>query len=170
MALVPLRYSFSQRFSVPVEEAFAWATDYRPDDLPLLGWKGKRKVKKLSEDTFILEDARETDGGVVRKTRLVRLNPEKFSFTNTHISGPTLHSQFWYEFFPEGTGSSRLDFTGLLLYPSKKRLSPDKVSEMAANERKADAKVWKNLAKAMESDYSKKAKRGGRSSRTPARA
>jgi hypothetical protein len=155
MVLVPVRYSFSQSFSVPVEEAFRWSIDYGPGDFSLMGWEGSRKVKKLSEDTFILEDARKTDKGVVEKTRLVRVNPERRSFTNTHIAGPTIHSQYWYQFLPEGSGGSRLEFTGLVLYPSEKDLSSEQVSEITAEEREADARIWKNLANAMESDYAK---------------
>ena len=152
MVLVPVRYAFSQRFSVPVEEAFRWSIDYDPDDFALMGREGTRKVKKLSEDAFILEDSMKTHKGVVKKTRLVRINPERHSFSNTHIAGPTIHSQFWYEFFPHGSGGSRLEFTGLLLYPSKKELSTEQVSEIAEEERKGDARIWKNLAKAMEAD------------------
>jgi hypothetical protein len=152
MVLVPVRYSFSQRFSVPVEDAFKWSIDYDPEDFVLMGREGTRKVKKLSEDAFILEDSMKTDKGVVKKTRLVRINPERHSFSNTHIAGPTIHSQFWYEFFPSASGGSRLEFTGLLLYPSKKGLSTEQVSEIAEEERKGDARIWKNLAKAMEAD------------------
>jgi hypothetical protein len=165
-----LRYSFSQKFSVPVDEAFRWSIDYEPDDFSLMGWQGKRKVERLSDDTFLLEDARKTDKGVVEKTRLVRVNAERRTFSNTHISGPTLHSQFWYEFFPEGSGASRLDFTALLLYASAKRLTSEQVSKMASEERKADIKVWKNLARAMESDYTKKSKRGRSSRASPKRS
>ena len=157
MVLVPIRYSFTQKFSVPVEEAFRWAIDYDPGDFSLMGQEGRRKINKLSDDTFVLEDARKTEQGWVEKTRLIRINPERHSFTNTHISGPTLHSQFWYEFFPEGKKGSRLDFTGLLLYPSEKRLSSQEVAKMAEDERKGDSKIWKNLAKAMEADLKKRA-------------
>jgi hypothetical protein len=156
MVLVPIRYSFSQKFSVPVEEAFMWAIDYDPDDFSLMGQEGRRKINKLSDDTFILEDARKTVEGWVEKTRLIRINHERRSFTNTHISGPTLHSQFWYEFSPEGKKASKLDFTGLLLYPSEKKLSTQEVAKMAAEERKGDSKIWKNLAKAMEADLKKR--------------
>jgi len=159
MMLVPVRYSFTQRFSVPVEEAFRWAIDYDPDDFSLMGEEGTRKINRLSEDAFVLEDARRVAEGWVEKTRLVRVNPERRSYTNTHIAGPTIHSQFWYEFFPQGKAGSRLEFTGLLLYPSEKALSSEQVSEMAARERKGDSKIWKNLARAMEADVMKKASR-----------
>ena len=152
MALASVRYKFSQKFAVPVEDAFAWSIDYDPGDWKRMGLEGKRKIKRLTDDAIILEDTRPTDKGPVTKTRLVRINHERRSFSNTHIDGPTPHSQFWYEFFPERDGGSRLDFTGLLLLPSKKRLSESEVARIAADERKGDSKIWKNLAKAMEAD------------------
>ncbi|HUH99793.1 MAG TPA: hypothetical protein VLY65_01995, partial [Nitrososphaerales archaeon] len=91
-----------------------------------------------------------------------RINPERRAFTNTHIAGPTLHSQFWYEFMPEGKNRSRLEFTGLLLYPSDKPLSPAEVRKMATGEKKGDSLIWKNLAKAMESDYKREKRNRGR--------
>ena len=111
MVLVPVRYTFKQKFAVPVEEAFAWSVDYDPDDFALMGQKGTRKITRVAEDTFILDDTRMMENGPVEKTRLIRINPERRAFTNTHIAGPTLHSQFWYEFMPEGKNRSRLEFT-----------------------------------------------------------
>lgn len=160
MVLNPIRYSFVQRFSVPVEDAFRWSLDYDSDDFALMGVEGRRKINKLADDTFILEDGRRTEKGWVEKTRLIRINPDRHSFSNTHIGGPTLHSQFWYEFLPEGRGRSRLEFTGLLLYPSEKKLPSEQAARIAAEEKKGDSKIWKNLAKAMESDYAKAKKRG----------
>jgi hypothetical protein len=169
VVLNPVRYSFKQKFAVPVEEAFRWSLDYDPDDFSLMGLEGRRKINKLSEDTYILEDARNTVKGWVEKTRLIRINPERRSFSNTHISGPTLHSQFWYEFLPEGKGKSRLEFTGLLLLSREKKMTSDEIAKIAAEERKGDSKIWVNLAKAMESDYAK-AKKRGRQSQAPARS
>ncbi len=155
MPQVPVRYSFKQKFSVPVEEAFRWSIDYDPNDFSLMGQEGTRKINKLTEDTVILEDARKTPDGTIERTRLIRINPDKHAFTNTHITGPTLHSQFWYEFFPEGKRASRLEFTGLLLYPSDRKLTKKEVAQIAANELKGDSLIWKNLAKAMEADLKK---------------
>jgi hypothetical protein len=158
LVLISVRYSFSQRFAVPVGDAFRWSIDYEPDDFILMGIEGKRKVNKLTDDTFILEDARkakkegEKEESWVQRPRLVRINHERRSFSNTHIGGPTPHSQFWYEFFPEEDGGSRLDFTGLFLLPSTKELSKEEVGKITEDERKADSQIWKNLAKAMEAD------------------
>jgi hypothetical protein len=152
LVLISVRYSFSQRFAVPVEEAFRWSIDYDPDDFALMGTEGKRKVNKLTDDTFILEDAGKAkkEEGWVKRPRLIRINHERRSFSSTHIGGPNLHSQFWYEFFPEKDAGSRLDFTGLFILPSTKKLSKEEVAKIAEDERKADRKIWKNLAKAME--------------------
>lgn len=152
MALVSVRYKFSQKFAVPVEDAFAWSIDYEPDDWKRMGLEGKRRIKRLTDDAIILEDTRPTKGGPVTKTRLVRIDHERRSFSNTHVDGPTPHSQFWYEFFPEEDGGSRLDFTGLLLLPAKKKLSDAEVTRIAEAERKGDSQIWRNLAKAMEAD------------------
>jgi hypothetical protein len=154
LVLTSIRYSFSKRFAVPVEEAFRWSIDYEPNDFTLMGIEGKRKVNKLTDDTFILEDSRKAKEGEgwVQRLRLIRINHERRSFSNTHIGGPTPHSQFWYEFFPEEDGGSRLDFTGLFLLPSTKKLSKEEVAKIAEDERKADSQIWKNLAKAMEAD------------------
>jgi len=158
MVLTPVRYSFTQRFSVPVDKAFDWATDYDPEDFSLMGIEGKRKVDKLTEDAYILHDITKTNRGTVEKTRLVRINPERHSLVNTHIGGPTLHSQFWYDFYPEKNGGSRLEFTGLLLYPSDRKLTKDEVSKIAAEEKKGDRQIWKVLAKSMEDDLANLAK------------
>jgi hypothetical protein len=137
MMLIPVRYSFRQTFSVPVQEAFRWSLDYDPNDFSLMELEGRRKINKLSDDTFILEDARRTEEGWVEKTRLIRINHERRSFSNTHIGGPTLHSQFWYEFFPQGKAGSRLEFTGLLLYPSEEELSSGQVAKRGKATRKS---------------------------------
>jgi len=152
VVLVSVRYRFSQRFAVPVEDAFRWAIDYDPGDYGLMGMDGTRKVNRLAEDAFVLEDTVDMGKGPVTKTRLVRISPERRSYTSTHIGGPTPYSQFWFEFLPEGDEASRLDFTGLFLYPSKKKPSRAEVARMAAEERRADSRNWKNLAKAMEAE------------------
>ena len=152
MVLTPVRYSFSQKFSVPVEDAFAWSLDYDPNDFALMGLEGRRKIRRLADDTFILEDTRRVGKRLVKKTRLIRVNHARRAFTNTHIAGPTPYSQFWYEFFPEKDGGSRLDFTGLFLLPSRKKLSVEEVAKIAEAERRGDSNIWKNLAKAMEAD------------------
>lgn len=157
MPFASINYTFTQKFAVPVEEAFAWAIDYDPGpaDWRRMGLEGRRRIRKLNEDAIILDDTRQTEKGRVKKRRLVRINHERRSFVNTHIGGPTPYSQFVYEFFQEPGGGSRLEFTGMLLLPVKKKMSPREVASRAARERAGDSKIWHNLARAMEAELKK---------------
>lgn len=120
----------------------------------LMGDQGHRKVEHVNEDTFILTDDFETKEGSVTKEKLVRIYPERLSWTNTRISFDGKYSQFLYQIASEGKGSSRLEFTGSQIFPGK---NPGK-ARLAAVARKLvaeDSKSWRNLAKAMDEDLSK---------------
>ena len=144
-----IRYGFTQALNFPAEIAYKWCTDYDPKDMERMGETGLRRITRLTEDTIILEDR--YDVGIT-KTKLVRLNPERHSWTSTHISGPVKHSQFLYEIIPEGTNKSHLNFTGLQINYSKKRPSPANIERLAAQLRKEDSQGWKLLAQAMQKD------------------
>jgi hypothetical protein len=159
-----VRYSFSQPFDFPAVMAHEWCTDFAPDDWARMGKKGIRKIERVNEDTVILTDTVVTtpagDGKKgrkptkVTKQRLVRLNPDRMAWTNTHITGSNIHSQFWYEIIAESENRSKLDFTGLQVnYYSGKRPSPEGIREMAAELAAEDSKAWQLLAKEMEKDF-----------------
>ena len=151
--ITSVRYGFSQAFSVPARDAFRWAVDYQPGDFTLMGVDGRREVTRLSDDAFLMKETiRRDDGAGSTRTKLIRIDPERMSYSNTHISGPAKHSQFLYEIVPEGENGSRLRFTGLLLYRSEKEPTRKEVARIAAEERKTDSGIWKKLAKAMEAD------------------
>jgi hypothetical protein len=149
---VSIRYHFTQRFRVPAVNAYRWCTDYEPGDLALMNERGKRTISWISEDAVILVEDLIHAGRHVKKTKLVRLNPEKMSWTNTHIAGPNEHSQFIYEIFPEGSGSSRLEFTGLQINYGRAKVPPDELESIRRELTEEDAASWKLLAKAMEED------------------
>ena len=159
MQAFSVNYKFSQRFPVPAQEAFDWATDYQPNDLALMGEKGKRTIRKVTEDTIILKEDITHAGRKISKVKLVRLNPRALSWHNIHIRGPNKYSEFLYEIKPEGKGRSRLTFTGLLVLYSKDRLSSQKLKQIANREKQYDSKSWKRLANAMARDYHRKPKR-----------
>ena len=112
-----IRYGFSQPFNLPAETAYQWCTDFAPDDWGRMGKEGTRKIKRINEDTLILTDTVIVGEGKgrrpVTKQRLVRLNRDRMAWTNTHLTGPNKHSQFWYHIVAEAEDRSRLDFTGL---------------------------------------------------------
>jgi hypothetical protein len=151
--ITSVRYGFSQAFSVPAKDAFRWAIDYQPGDFALMGVDGRREITKLSDDAFLMKETiRHGSRTATTRTKLVRIDPEGMSFSNTHVSGPAKHSQFLYRIVPEGENGSRLRFTGLLLYRSEKEPTRKEVARIAAEERRTDSGIWKKLAKAMEAD------------------
>jgi len=144
------RYKFSQSFDVPARQAYEWCTDYDEDDFARMGEKGHRRIKRINDDTLILVDTQFGDGGSVTRQRLVRLNQERMAWTNTHLTGPNKHSQFWYQIVADGKGS-RLEFTGLRVAYGKVP-SPSAIKKMAADLTAEDAAAWRHLAAEMSKD------------------
>jgi hypothetical protein len=149
---ISIRYRFSQRFRASAADAYRWCTDYEPGDLSLMKERGKRTIRWISEDALVLVDDVYQGGAHVKKTKLIRLNPEKLSWTNTHIAGPYEHSQFIYEIFPEGGEASRLEFTGLQIMYGRGKVTPEQVESIRDELTEEDAANWKRLATAMEKD------------------
>lgn len=143
-----IRYSFSQRFVVPAREAFKWSTDYQPGDFTLMRVKGRRRIRRINEDTVLLTETTRSGRKRIVKTKLVRTNEADLSWVNTHVAGPFRHSQFIYRIIPEGR-ASRLQFRGLLLCYSARPVRPSKLRQVGLSEKRHDSQVWQNLAKAM---------------------
>jgi len=142
-----VHFRFSQHFDFPASEAFAWCTDYDPGDIGLMGSEGRRKVQRLNEDTFILTDSYAPKDQRGTRRKLVRVYPERLSWTNTRISPEGRHSQFLYQIVPE-EGGSRLEFVGSQVFKGKKP-GAAKLAEVARDLVAEDSASWRNLAKAM---------------------
>ena len=150
MVAVSVSYEFSQHFRVPADEAFRWCTDYTTDDHALMGLKGNRKFKRVSEDAIILDDAIYSQGRRVRKKKLVRTDAKRLAYYNIHLTGPTKHSLYFYEIVPDGEGESKLDYTGYEVYYPTRAPTKKQLADMAEAEAVAWRREWGNLAKAME--------------------
>lgn len=157
LTMIPysLRFNFTQRFSVPAEDAYRWCTNYHKDDWALMGKRGKRKIRKVSDDAIILDDVTYPDGKAVVKSKIVRLDPVQLSWTNTHLTGPNKYSQFLYRITPEGTAGSKLEFTGLQVEYSKTKVTADRIAALERKYGVEDAEAWRNLARAMEKELSR---------------
>ena len=151
MPIRSIRYKFSQHFNVPAEEAYKWCTDYDPNDLPLMGEKGKRKIEWIADDALMLIDSTQKNGGTLSKKKLVRLFPSTLSWTNTHVAGPYKYSQFLYKIISEGKSASRLEFTGLQL-ENYEEGDKQNLRSLSSRLRKEDSGAWKLLAKQLEKD------------------
>ena len=144
-----VKYGFTQHFTIPARKAYNWCVDYKPYDLSLMHQGGSRRIRKLTDDAVLLSETTFANGKAVKKTKLVRLNQRRLSWSNTHVSGPFLHSQFLYQISPVGKNRSKLEFDGLLLVYSNVRLSREKIKRIAKEERLQDSTSWRHLAKAM---------------------
>ena len=144
-----IKYGFTQHFTVPARKAYNWCIDYKPYDLSLMHLKGSRRIRKLTGDAVLLSETTFANGKAVKKSKLVRLNRRRMSWSSTHVSGPFLHSQFLYQISPVGKKRSKLEFDGLLLVYSNARLSREKIRQIAKEERLQDSTSWRHLAKAM---------------------
>ncbi|MDA4136633.1 MAG: hypothetical protein OK449_06525 [Thaumarchaeota archaeon] len=147
-----VHYRFSQRFPFPARKAYDWSTDYRGDDLPLLGQQGTREVERIDDATLILTDTRTDSGKPETKVRLVRLFPDILTWTNTRLSDVGKHSQFIYQIVPDGVTASRLEFTGAQVEGAGTKPSKPELAAATEKYAKADALIWVNLAAAMKKD------------------
>ncbi len=149
MPLVAFEYRFRVPLPASAEAAYRWATDYAPDDWARMGQDGTRRVVPLADRTVLLIDTVRAGGRSVTKRRLVRLYPARRAWTNTHLAGPTRHSQFWYRIVPRGARGSVIEFTGLQVEPSSRRLPPAALARRAREVAREDRATWRRLARVM---------------------
>lgn len=146
-----IRFRFRQNFRASARRAYEWCTDYQPSDSRLFKQKWRREVHQLSDDAIILTETTWPKGRRRVIRRLIRLSPQDLSWTNTHISGPFLHSQYWYQIVPDGSRRSHLVFTGMRLVRTSKRLSPSQKGRLVDEEIQDDSTLWRNrIAPVME--------------------
>jgi len=151
--VISLRYHFRQPFRVSASGAYAWCTDFGPDDGPLFSERTRRKVRRLGEDALVMTDTTYPKGRPLRIRRLVRLFPEERAWTNTHLDGPYEGSQYWYRVVAVGPRKSHLEFHGLRLERFRRALSVPETVRRAEACRRQDADEWRrHLAPALERD------------------
>jgi len=150
MHVTPVRYRFRQVFRVPAKDAYAWCTDFRPRDSRFFDQKWRREVHRVAEDTIILTETTWPRGRTRVIQRLVRLSPQDLAWTNTHISGPFLHSQYWYRIVPDAARRSHLEFTGMRLVRTARSLRVAERTRLAEQERQSDSALWRRIAPALE--------------------
>ncbi len=144
-----IRYHFSQHLPLSAQVAYAWCTDFTPQDHALMGNRdAKREVEWLTEGTVVLKESFQVATGVLEKQKLVHLYPDRLTWVSTHIAGSNKDSQFIYEIKAEKEASS-LDFTALHIN-HRENLSEEENKALTNELYDFDSNVWKRLAKAME--------------------
>lgn len=150
MVIVSTQYEFTQHFNFPAAQAFAWCTDYDAKDHNLMGLKGFRRVTKVTDDTVILEDTVYPHGKAVTKKKIIKIDKERMTYFNFHITGANKNSLYFYRIIPEGDDKSRLEYTGYELTYPKKAPTKRQLAATAEADATARTKEWGRLAKAME--------------------
>lgn len=158
-------YRFEQAIPAPPQEAFRWLTDYRPDDLGLMGEDGRRSITVLDPTTILLIDRFRNGARPIVKTKLVRLYPDRLMWTSTHLTGPTTNSQFLYELRAGARGTSRFRFTGLQFERHRERPTPAALRAFAARLGAEDAAAWRRLARAIGDERRSPPRAGRRAAR-----
>ena len=153
MPQTSLTFRFKQPFRVSAQEAFDWCTDFREEDAKKFPFPLRRTIRWLTPDALLMTDVSFPEGKRRRVQRLVRINAAERSWTNTHVSGPFTHSQYWYSVVPDGPRRSHLEFRGLRIITTPKKLDRKTVERLTQEERQGDATLWgKYLGPALERD------------------
>lgn len=139
-------YRIRVSFGVPLEFAFAWCTDYSPEDANLEGESYQRKVIERTSGRVIFEDLEEAEDGWVWGRDVVTLLPPN----RWHMDGVgnrrDVTADYTLSSLPDGRTRFDLRWRRQPKVPERKRLT--KV------EREASAmRAWKRFAAAMERDY-----------------
>ncbi len=132
-------------FDVPLGYAFAWCTDYTPQDAALEGESYTRKVIERSERRVVFEDLQETENGWVWARDIVTLRPPN----RWHLESTGSHRDVTGDYTLTKLADGRTRFE---LRWWRQPHGPGKKIPRAKRE-KETTKAWKKFAKAMREDF-----------------
>jgi len=138
-------YRIRVAFRVPLEFAFAWCTDYTPQDGSLEGESYQRKIIERTPRRVIFEDLEETASGWVWSRDVVTLRPPN----RWHMDGVGNRRDVTAEYRLSRLSDGR---TQLELRWWRRPKPPGKKTPRAQREEEA-TRAWKRFAAAMERDY-----------------
>jgi len=137
-------YKVSKTFNAPLRFVFAWCTDFRGDDLKMLGSKNTRNIHEKTERRVIWTVEGKTQATGTDPVRVVWLHPPDSWHLETCGDGSEVGD---YKLTAIGKNKTRLDMAFTETYGSKKGI-PSKA------ELKAEAvDHWKKYGKALERDF-----------------
>jgi len=139
-------YRISVSFRVPLDFAFAWCTDYTPEDAGLEGESYHRKIIEHSLRRVIFEDLEESETGWIWSRDVVNLRPPN----RWHMDGVGNRRDVTadYVLSPLPDGRTRLDLRW------RRRATAPEAKKIPKAEREASGmRAWKKFGAAMERDY-----------------
>lgn len=139
-------YRIRVSFGAPLDFAFAWCTDYTPDDASLEGESYQRKIIERTPRRVTFEDLEESETGWIWSREVVRLRPP----SRWHMDGignrRDVTADYVLTSLPDGRTRFDLRWSRRPNVPEAKKLTK--------SEREASAmRAWKRFGAAMEQDY-----------------
>ncbi len=139
-------YWIDVSFRVPLDFAFAWCTDYTPQDASLEGEAYERKIIERSPRRVIFEDLEETKDGWAWSRDVVALHPPN----RWHMDGVGNRRDVTADYLLSSLPDGR---TQLDLRWRRRPKGPD-AAKLTTAQREADTlRAWKRFGVAMERDH-----------------
>lgn len=139
-------YQIRITFRVPLEFAFAWCTDYTPDDAKIEGENYERRIVERSERRVVFEDLEETKEGWIWSRDTVTLRPPN----RWHMDGLGSRADITADYILSRLADDRTQLE--LRWRRRPRMRLAKPLTKAQREA-STLRAWKRFARAMERDY-----------------
>ena len=150
-------YRILVTFRVPLDFAFAWCTDYTPQDASLEGEAYERKIVERTRRRVVFEDLEESAFGWIWGRDIVTLLPPN----RWHMDGAGNRRDVTADYVLTRLPDGRT----LLDLRWRRRPRVPEAKSLTKAQREAEARIaWKRFGAAMERDYRRS--RRGRSGRT----
>jgi hypothetical protein len=139
-------YRIRLSFDVPLDFAFAWCTNYSPEDGKLEGESYRRKVVERTARRVVFEDLEETKEGWIWSREVVRLYPPN----RWHTDGVGNHRDVMADYVLTRLPDGR---TQLDLRWRRRPRNPAAAKLTKAGRETSARRAWKRFRAAMERDY-----------------
>src|SRR2546422_2012957 len=141
-------YQIDVSFRVPLDFAFAWCTDYTPDDAKLEGDSYERKIVERTPRRVVLEDLSDTKAGWVWSREVVTLQPPN----RWHMDGVGNQRDATADYLLTSLPGGR---TRLELRWRRHQKTPGAAKLTKAKREASALHAWKRCANAMERAYNR---------------
>ena len=141
-------YRISVSFRAPLDFAFAWCTDYTPEDAGLAGEKYERKIVERTPRRVIFEDLEESKDGWDWSRAVVALRPPNRWHMDGVGNNRDEKADYVLSSLPDGR--TRLD----LRWRRRPKVADARRRRKAEREASA-TRAWKRFGDALERDYNR---------------
>lgn len=133
-------------FRVPLPFAFAWCTDFSPEDAALEGESYQRRVVERTRRRVVFEDLEDTPDGWSWARDVVTLRPPNRWHMESVGSRREVRGDYLLTSLPDGRTRLELRWRRRPTVPEKKPLTK-------AQREASTLTAWKRFGRAMERDY-----------------